>query len=112
MAKKKDKAVKSLKKDVARLKEQNDKLAEKLEKARKDQGADIKELRNLIEERLATQDAGTAEQEDHSRDEGPEVTKAAERRAKDLDVDLSGIKGTGSGGRVLVKDVEAVADIK
>ena len=114
MAKKKDKALKSLKKDVARLQKQNDKLAEKLEKTREDQASGLNDLRNLIEERLATQDAGPAEQEDHSRDgdEESEVTKAAERRAKDLDVDLSGIKGTGAGGRVLVKDVEAAADTK
>ena len=41
--------------------------------------------------------------------EGPEVTEAADRRAKELGVDPTGVKGTGSGGRVLVKDVEAAA---
>ena len=41
---------------------------------------------------------------------GPEITEAAQRRANELGVDPSRIKGTGSGGRVLVKDVEATAD--
>ena len=111
MAKKKDKAIKRLKKDVARLEEQNDKLAEKLEKAREDQAAELDEIRNLIEERLAAQDAVSAEQEDNSRDsnDSPEVTKAAGRRAQDLHVDLYSVKGTGARGRVLVKDVEAAA---
>ena len=110
-AKKKDKALKNLKKDVARLTKQNDKLAERLEKTREDQAAELEEIRNLVDERLAARDASQVEREDDSRDSNnsPEVTKAAERRAEDLDVDLSGVKGTGSGGRILVKDVEAAA---
>jgi pyruvate/2-oxoglutarate dehydrogenase complex dihydrolipoamide acyltransferase (E2) component len=114
VAKKKDKAIKSLKKDVARLEEQNDKLAEKLEKTREDQAAELDEIRNLIEERLAAQDAVSAEQEDNSRDgdEGPEVTDAAQRRAGELGVHLSDVKGTGSRGRILVTDVEAAADME
>jgi pyruvate/2-oxoglutarate dehydrogenase complex dihydrolipoamide acyltransferase (E2) component len=113
MAKKTDKTLKSLKKDVAKLKKQNDKLAETLEKAREDQAAAHRELRSLIEQTLTAQDAGPDERaEDHSRngEEKPEVTEAAERRARDLGVDLSSVKGSGSGGRVLVKDVEAAAD--
>ena len=35
-----------------------------------------------------------------------EATKAAERRANELDVDLADVEGSGSGGRVLVEDVE------
>jgi pyruvate/2-oxoglutarate dehydrogenase complex dihydrolipoamide acyltransferase (E2) component len=114
MAKKTDKALKSLKKDVAKLKKQNEKLAETLEKTREDQAAAHMELRSLIEQTLTAQDAGPDEQEDNSRngEEGPEVTEAAERRARDLGVDLSSVKGTGSGGRVLVKDVEAAAGAK
>ncbi len=41
--------------------------------------------------------------------EEPEVTEAAKRRAEELGVDPTGVKGTGSGGRVLVKDVEAAS---
>lgn len=41
--------------------------------------------------------------------EQPEVTDAAKRRAEELGVDPTTVKGTGSGGRVLVKDVEAAA---
>jgi pyruvate/2-oxoglutarate dehydrogenase complex dihydrolipoamide acyltransferase (E2) component len=116
VAKKADKALKSLKKDVGKLKKQNDKLAETLEKVREDQASAHKELRKLLEEHLTTHESGRDESatEDNSRDgEGePEVTEAAERRAKDLGVDLSSVKGTGAGGRILVKDVEAVADAK
>jgi len=35
----------------------------------------------------------------------PEATEAARRRAEDLGVDLSGLEGTGYGGRIVVRDV-------
>ena len=38
-----------------------------------------------------------------------QVTPAAERKAEDLGVDLSQIEGTGSGGRITVKDVREAA---
>ena len=45
--------------------------------------------------------------------EGPEsevdATPAAERRAEELGVDLSQVRGTGSGGRITVKDVQSAA---
>jgi pyruvate/2-oxoglutarate dehydrogenase complex dihydrolipoamide acyltransferase (E2) component len=116
MAKKADKALKSLKKDVSKLQKQNDKLAKALDEAREDQAEALREIRALLEERLTTQDTAPAEPapEDQSPDgeteEGPEVTEAAQRRAGELGVDLSDVRGTGSGGRVLVKDVEAAAD--
>jgi pyruvate/2-oxoglutarate dehydrogenase complex dihydrolipoamide acyltransferase (E2) component len=112
MAKKTDKVLKSLKKDVAKLRKQNDNLAEALEKTREDQAAANSDLRSLLEARLTTHDTAPGKQEDNSRDggEGPAVTGAAQRRAKELGVDLSSVKGTGSGGRVLVKDVEAATD--
>lgn len=37
------------------------------------------------------------------------ATPAAERRAEELGVDLSGVKGTGSGGRITVQDVQSAA---
>lgn len=40
---------------------------------------------------------------------GVEATEAAERRAGELGVRLSDVKGTGAGGRVVVKDVEEAA---
>ena len=40
------------------------------------------------------------------RDDEVEATKAAERRANELDVDLAEVEGSGSEGRVLVEDVE------
>lgn len=45
--------------------------------------------------------------------DGPEsevdATPAAERRAEELGVDLSQVRGTGSGGRITVKDVQSAA---
>ena len=35
----------------------------------------------------------------------PEATEAARNKARELGVDLSGLKGTGSGGRIIVRDV-------
>jgi pyruvate/2-oxoglutarate dehydrogenase complex dihydrolipoamide acyltransferase (E2) component len=111
MAKKTAKVLKGLKKDVAKLQERYDKLAGTLEKTRENQASAHRELRDLLEERLAARDADAAEQQAGSRnDEGLEVTEAAQRRSGELGVALSSVKGTGSGGRVLVKDVEAAAN--
>lgn len=41
---------------------------------------------------------------------GVEATNGARRRADELGLKLSDVKGTGSGGRILVRDVEAVRD--
>ena len=41
-----------------------------------------------------------------SRGDDVEATEAAERKASELDVDLAEVEGSGSGGRVLVEDVE------
>src|SRR3712207_2090330 len=38
-----------------------------------------------------------------------QATPAAERRAEELGVDLSRVEGTGSGGRITVKDVQSAA---
>ena len=38
-----------------------------------------------------------------------QATPAAEHKAEDLGVDLSQIEGTGSGGRITVKDVREAA---
>ena len=139
MAKKSDKALQDLAKELKKLRKENEKLAKTLEQTREDQAEAHRELRNLLEERLTAGDAGTHE-EDHPHDENggfvtaetaaesgdadapeasadaqqdhqeePEVTDAAKRRAEELGVDPTSVEGTGSGGRVLVKDVEAAA---
>jgi len=38
-----------------------------------------------------------------------QATPAAERRAEELGLDLSRVEGTGSGGRITVKDVQSAA---
>ena len=53
--------------------------------------------------------AATAEPEGQKQDTEVEVTEAAERKAEELDVDLSEVEGTGSEGNVLVEDVEDAA---
>src|ERR687889_47420 len=39
----------------------------------------------------------------------PEATEAARNKARELGVNLSGLKGTGSGGRIIVRDVAKAA---
>ena len=39
----------------------------------------------------------------------PEATEAARNKARDLGVDLSSLEGTGSGGRIIVRDVTQAA---
>jgi pyruvate/2-oxoglutarate dehydrogenase complex dihydrolipoamide acyltransferase (E2) component len=48
--------------------------------------------------------------EDAELREEPEATEAATRRARELGVDLSGLRGTGAGGRIVVKDVTRAAE--
>jgi len=138
VAKKTDRAVKDLAKELKKLRKENEKLAKTLEKARKDQAEYNRKVLALLEERPSVPDAGAHEAEDHpEHDENggfvtaesagdsdvpeasaeaqqndhqePEVTDAAKRRAEELGVDPTSVEGTGSGGRVLVKDVEAAA---
>lgn len=137
MAKKMDKAVKDLAKELKKLRKENEKLAKAVGTMRDDQAEYNRKVLALIQERLAAPDSGADDAEDHPHDEnggfvtaetaeggdvpeasadaqqdqqeGPEVTEAAKRRAEELGVDSSDVKGTGSGGRVLVKDVEAAA---
>ena len=137
MAKKMDKAVKELAKELKKLRKENEKLAKAVEESREDQAESSQKVLDLLEERLPVGDTGTDDAEDHpghdedggfvtaetagesgdeeaseaqqDHQEEPEVTEAANRRAKELGVDPTGVKGTGSGGRVLVKDVEAAA---
>ncbi len=139
MAKKSDRALKDLAKELKKLRKENEKLAKAVEKTREDHAEYSRKVLALIEERLAARDTDSGETEDHPHDEnggfvtaetteggdgdaseasadaqedqqeGPEVTEAAKRRAEELGVDLTDVKGTGSGGRVLVKDVEAAA---
>ncbi len=52
-----------------------------------------------------TEDSG-AEDEDTGE---VKATEAAKRKARELGVRLSEVKGTGSGGRILVRDVERAA---
>jgi pyruvate/2-oxoglutarate dehydrogenase complex dihydrolipoamide acyltransferase (E2) component len=143
VAKKSDKALQDLAKELKKLRKENEKLAKTVGTMREDQAEYHRKVLALIDERLAASDSGADETEDRSHDENggfvtaetaevgdgdvpeasadsqqahgedhgeePEVTDAAKRRAKELGVDPTSVEGTGSGGRVLVKDVEAAA---
>jgi len=60
-----------------------------------------------------TGDADRRADETSERADGPEsevhATPTAVRRAEELGVDLSQVEGTGSGGRITVKDVQSAA---
>lgn len=102
MAKKTDKSLKKLTKLVDKLQRQNERIAATLEETRKDQAGMRLEIQVLLEELEDAREDGLPE--------SPEVTEPAKRRANELGVDLSSVNGTGSGGRILVKDVEDAGD--
>ena len=49
-------------------------------------------------------------QDEAERSGEPEATQAAARRARELGVNLSGLQGTGAGGRIVVRDVTRAAE--
>ena len=58
-----------------------------------------------------THDAPSAPAQEMAERPGePEATEAAARRARELGVDLSGLQGTGAGGRIVVRDVTRAAE--
>ena len=61
-----------------------------------------------LEEEAVVGGASTPGQAGEQKDK-VQTTPAAERKAEDLGVDLSQIEGTGSGGRITVKDVTEAA---
>jgi pyruvate/2-oxoglutarate dehydrogenase complex dihydrolipoamide acyltransferase (E2) component len=67
----------------------------------------------VLDEEGGVLDPGEPKEAEDSRereaDSKVEATEAARRRANETGVKLSRVKGTGSGGRILVKDVERAA---
>lgn len=129
MGKKIRKAIKRLSKDLDEAREENreliEGLAERLTEALERQAETNRALAGTLEAYLDALDRGEpspepdgeavssqgdeepAGQDEEARE--PEVTEAAKRKASELGVDLGDVKGTGSGGRILVKDVEEAA---
>ena len=66
------------------------------------------EARVEEEEEAVVGEASTPGEAGEQKDKA-QATPAAERKAEDLGVDLSQIEGTGSGGRITVKDVREAA---
>ena len=63
----------------------------------------------VLEEEAVVGETSTPGEAGERKDKA-QATPAAERKAEDLGVDLSQIEGTGSGGRITVKDVTEAAD--
>ena len=63
----------------------------------------------LEEEVAVVGEAGTSGEAAGEQKDKAQATPAAERKAQDLGVELSEIEGTGSGGRITVKDVTEAA---
>jgi pyruvate/2-oxoglutarate dehydrogenase complex dihydrolipoamide acyltransferase (E2) component len=79
-------------------------------RARDDSGNIFEEIQdeegNVLDLNASEEEDQGGEDEDISE---VRATNAAKRKARELDVQLSEVKGTGSGGRILVKDVEKAA---
>jgi pyruvate/2-oxoglutarate dehydrogenase complex dihydrolipoamide acyltransferase (E2) component len=57
-----------------------------------------------------TDDVPAPQPDEDAEDRGePDATEAARNKARELGVELSGLEGTGSGGRILVRDVVKAA---
>src|SRR5215211_526779 len=57
----------------------------------------------------ALQQAAAGQQEE-AQEQEPEATEAAQQKAQELGVDVSEVEGTGSEGRITVKDVQSAAN--
>ncbi|MDP9409764.1 MAG: E3 binding domain-containing protein [Actinomycetota bacterium] len=61
---------------------------------------------NPAEEPTERDDGGGAATEEA---DSPEATDAARQKARELGLDLSSLEGTGSGGRIILRDVQRAA---
>jgi pyruvate/2-oxoglutarate dehydrogenase complex dihydrolipoamide acyltransferase (E2) component len=125
VAKKTNKAIKKLTKTVEGLRERNEELhrtlTERMTRALEAQAESNRAVLRALEDRLAALEdmrESRAEEPEASRaepvlaEDAPEdleVTEAAQQKAEELGVNLENVEGTGSEGRILVKDVEEAA---
>jgi hypothetical protein len=70
----------------------------------------LNESGEVIDEEVVGTAGEDGPQEGESAGE-PNATEAAAKKARELGIDLSDVNGTGSGGRVLVRDVEKIAGV-
>ncbi len=110
MGKKTRKAIKKLTEAVEELREQNEELSRRLTGALENQSEEIQALARTLGSRVDTPVPDDEADDVPGHGEESEATEAAERKAEELDVDLSKLKGTGAEGRILVKDVEDAAE--
>jgi len=93
--------------------EELDQLARESYQAAVDRAFDVQKSgmrlsRRFFENWVETLEEPSGESEEEG--DQPDATEAARRKAEELGVDLSQIEGTGSGGRILVRDVVAAVD--
>lgn len=128
MGKKTRKAIEKLNESVEKSQKRNAKLledqADRIIEALEEQTESNRELARLLQsylgdsteegEREKAHSASARNEDQSGNHQGNaterEVTEAAERRAGELGVDLDEVEGTGSGGRVVVSDVEKAAE--
>ncbi len=134
MAKKTRKAVKKLAKTVEELQERNEEfyqdltaqITEAFERGAESNRVMLQRLEHRLDalEQARKPEAGDSEgegagiespqaepvlAEEEDVPEDLEVTEAAQQKAEELGVNLENVEGTGSEGRILVKDVEEAA---
>lgn len=136
MSKKDRKAIEELGKSMAKTQKRNAKLfeewSERIIEALEEQAESNREMTRVLQSYLSASegDRRQAGEDEETRspsgessaryEEGSdaeqgsaaeqEATDAAERKAEELDVDLDEVEGTGSGGRIVVGDVEEASD--
>lgn len=103
MNKKTKKALKKLSTEVSEVRKENAKLLRKLE----DRVETLEKQAEANGQEMTA--SGARSKRDSDAPEGREITDAAARKAEDLGVDANEVEGTGSRGRVLVKDIERSA---
>lgn len=85
-------------------------LVDSLAQMANDSGSTLEGTAGDLGDEEAEEDQEEDLQEPEEEAEEIEATDAARSKAEDLDVDLSQIEGTGSGGRIIARDVQQAAN--
>jgi len=75
-----------------------------------DQSAQDLGVTDAVNQALQQAQQAAGGQQEEAQEQQPEATEAAEQKAQELGVDLSEVEGTGSEGRIPVKDVTGAAN--
>jgi len=75
-----------------------------------DQSAQDLGVTDAVNQALQQAQQAAAGQQEEAQEQEPEATEAAQQKAQELGVDVSEVEGTGSEGRITVKDVQSAAN--